>query len=44
MSEREFWHFVWLCVRLSFVGMPWWQAVPAAWGAQLLIRRRYLAL
>jgi hypothetical protein len=25
-AEREFWGFVWLCVRLAFGKMPWYLA------------------
>lgn len=46
MTERAFWHFVWLAgVRLPFEKMPLLTAIHmSAWGCWTLIHARYLKL
>jgi hypothetical protein len=46
MSEREFWHFVWLAgVRLPFVGMqPLMAARWALWACIVFVVARYLGI
>ena len=42
-GEREFWGFVWLCVRLAFGKMPWYLAPRLAlWSVARLVVARYL--
>lgn len=42
-GEREFWGFVWLCVRLAFAKMPWYSAPRLAiWSVARLVVARYL--
>jgi hypothetical protein len=45
MSERQFWTFIWLCLRVLWMNAPWWQAVPLTmWTLWRMSAARYLAI